>query len=407
MEKEKKILIVDDDPFSQKLTGRLLDSLPFKFKKYFAQQTQQGLMIAMNELPDLVITDWDMPVNDGISLLKKLRKKEQTKHIPIIMISAVMFSQSHYQDCLEAGAIDFFRKPLQPAQFIAKIKSLFYWQEQNILKIIKEKNFQNYLNSIMSSMTNPAVFYDDDGRCKIMNQGFRDFFETGSTGQNINFYDFFQKDDAISQKQIDAQLSEKPMRSLDHEMLMKKKPHHHKTVLFTKVPLKKEAGFPFDGIFCILRDVSDLTEKYNDLVAEKKRELAYISIKLDHVTEYNQKLFQKIQTLNPHLDPFGKKILKDILDNHKFSVFENITVAFEEHFKHMDDDFLDRLAQKHPDLTLFEKRLSTYLKMNLTTKEIAGLTFSSNKSVEMARYRLRKKFKLDSLTSLSSYLSKV
>ena len=67
---------------------------------------------------------------------------------------------------------------------------------------------------------------------------------------------------------------------------------------------------------------------------------------------------------------------------------------FEDAFNNADKDFLKRIKTKHEGLTNNDLRLCAYLRLNLSSKEIAPLLNISVKSVEMKRYRLRKKFEL-------------
>jgi len=62
------------------------------------------------------------------------------------------------------------------------------------------------------------------------------------------------------------------------------------------------------------------------------------------------------------------------------------------------------IKQKHPAITGNELKLCAYLRMNLSTKEIAQLTNISVRGVEISRYRLRKKLQISSETSLFDYL---
>jgi DNA-binding CsgD family transcriptional regulator len=80
--------------------------------------------------------------------------------------------------------------------------------------------------------------------------------------------------------------------------------------------------------------------------------------------------------------------------------WENFSI----HFDKTHSDFLIHLKEKHPDISHNELKLSAYLRMNLTTKEIAQLSSISVRGVEISRYRLRKKLQLDSEVSLYDYL---
>lgn len=69
--------------------------------------------------------------------------------------------------------------------------------------------------------------------------------------------------------------------------------------------------------------------------------------------------------------------------------------------------FFDRLKLKHPNLTSKEKKLCSYLRLGLSSKEIAGLQNINTKSIEVSRVRLRKKLKLNRENRLSEYLSQI
>ena len=69
----------------------------------------------------------------------------------------------------------------------------------------------------------------------------------------------------------------------------------------------------------------------------------------------------------------------------------------------MHSDFLTELKEKHPAITPNELKLCAYLRMNLSTKEIAKLMNISVRGVEISRYRLRKKLQIPPEASLFDY----
>ncbi len=96
-----------------------------------------------------------------------------------------------------------------------------------------------------------------------------------------------------------------------------------------------------------------------------------------------------------------KKLIKSLSED------DNMDKEWEHFSKHFDkvhSDFLVELKEKHPSITPNELKLSAYLRMNLSTKEIAQLMNISVRGVEISRYRLRKKLELPSETSLFDYL---
>ncbi|WP_129715395.1 triple tyrosine motif-containing protein [Pedobacter sp. SYP-B3415] len=80
---------------------------------------------------------------------------------------------------------------------------------------------------------------------------------------------------------------------------------------------------------------------------------------------------------------------------------------FTRHFNNVNEDFFKKLKAKFPDLTPNELKLCAYLKMNLSSKEIAQLMNITSKAIEVSRYRLRKKLQLDSETNLYDFLLSV
>jgi DNA-binding CsgD family transcriptional regulator len=91
------------------------------------------------------------------------------------------------------------------------------------------------------------------------------------------------------------------------------------------------------------------------------------------------------------------RINREVDSNKQREVFEN---AFDE----VNEDFLNKLSARYPVLTPAERRLCAFIKMNISTKEIAPLMNISARGVEIARYRIRKKLSLARDTNLMRLL---
>lgn len=74
------------------------------------------------------------------------------------------------------------------------------------------------------------------------------------------------------------------------------------------------------------------------------------------------------------------------------------------HFDHVHSNFLCEIKEKYPNITANELKLCAYLKMNLSSKEIAQLMSITIRAVEVSRYRLRKKLNISSDVNLFDYL---
>jgi DNA-binding CsgD family transcriptional regulator len=83
---------------------------------------------------------------------------------------------------------------------------------------------------------------------------------------------------------------------------------------------------------------------------------------------------------------------------------DEVLKRIEEQFDLIHNNFMKHLSEKHPDLTSNERMMCAYLKMNLSSKEIAPLLNISLRGVETIRYRIRKKINLDREENLTDYL---
>ncbi|MDT8392704.1 MAG: triple tyrosine motif-containing protein [Bacteroidales bacterium] len=83
---------------------------------------------------------------------------------------------------------------------------------------------------------------------------------------------------------------------------------------------------------------------------------------------------------------------------------ENQWEVFESHFESVHEEFLKRLKAEFPDLTPREMKLCAYLRLNISSKEIATLMNISTRGVEISRYRLRKKLRLSHDTNLTEFI---
>lgn len=112
------------------------------------------------------------------------------------------------------------------------------------------------------------------------------------------------------------------------------------------------------------------------------------------------KLLKNIPSDNPekhNVNNLLKKVNRDLRNEKNWELFNS-------YFDDVHQDFINRLKEKHADLSPKELRLCAYLRMNLSTKEIAPLMNISIRGVEISRYRLRKKLQLEHDKNLTDYL---
>ncbi|WP_244299693.1 helix-turn-helix and ligand-binding sensor domain-containing protein [Aquimarina algiphila] len=144
-------------------------------------------------------------------------------------------------------------------------------------------------------------------------------------------------------------------------------------------------------------------EKLIQDIESKNRELASSTmsiIKKNEILNTIKKELQKSETGNG-----GLKNVERIIDRNLNN--KDDWKHFEEAFNNVDKDFLKKLKAKHKDLTPHDLRFCTYLRLNLSSKEIAPLLNISVRSVEIKRYRLRKKLHLQHEESLVNYILEI
>ncbi len=142
----------------------------------------------------------------------------------------------------------------------------------------------------------------------------------------------------------------------------------------------------------------------------KSQELASSTMNLIRKNEILLEISQNLNKVAGDINdkPDTKSVLRQISkmqdDIKKNIEHDNNWKRFAENFDLVYENYLKRLSEKFPNLTISDKKLCAYLKMDLSSKDIAPLLNMSFRSVEMSRYRLRKKLELERDVNLSEFL---
>ena len=115
---KKRILVVDDTKDILLVVGRRLQS--WGYEAITADSGEEGLRMAQEQLPDLVLLDTMMPRMKGRDVCAHLKADPKTKHIPIIFLTALGLAD-HIKAGMDLGAEDYIVKPFEPAELKERI----------------------------------------------------------------------------------------------------------------------------------------------------------------------------------------------------------------------------------------------------------------------------------------------
>jgi FixJ family two-component response regulator len=146
-------------------------------------------------------------------------------------------------------------------------------------------------------------------------------------------------------------------------------------------------------------------DKLNTELEHHKKELAIAALHLANYQKRNEELLIEIKKLIPFINKEGMEIVRKIINDNKSNYESDFLDVFETQFRDIHTNFYGLLDHQHPELTPTEKKICTFLKMNLNSKEIAVLLLSTPASIEVARSKIRKKIGLDHSQSLTEYIS--
>ena len=116
-----KVLVIDDDPVILELLRVNFEIEGFDV--VCARDGDEGLAMAQELHPDVVISDIMMPRRDGLQLLSDLKGDPRTEDLPVILLSAKA-QKSEVQHGLDLGADDYITKPFDPIQLIDRLNAV-------------------------------------------------------------------------------------------------------------------------------------------------------------------------------------------------------------------------------------------------------------------------------------------
>jgi len=138
----------------------------------------------------------------------------------------------------------------------------------------------------------------------------------------------------------------------------------------------------------------------------KNRQLTSFSLSALKLSKALDSVFQSLREIlsKQNIKPSTRKNLEVIIQKFKPHSTENEWEEFRSYFEAVHPSFYKNLKKKAPNMTFNEQKVCAYIRLGMTTKEIASITFRQIRSIESTRFRIRKKLKLTANDNLYDYL---
>lgn len=118
---EPTVLVVDDENAIRDMLRMALEIADFRCID--ADNIHDAYTLVVDERPDIVLLDWMLPGGSGLEMLRRLKRGETTRELPVIMLTAKTAEDNVIQG-LDVGADDYITKPFAPRELIARVRAL-------------------------------------------------------------------------------------------------------------------------------------------------------------------------------------------------------------------------------------------------------------------------------------------
>ncbi|MBX2871864.1 MAG: response regulator, partial [Saprospiraceae bacterium] len=156
------VLLVEDNPDMQQFVSSRLER---GYRLIIASDGKEGLKKAVEQVPDLIISDIMMPKMDGLNLSKALRENSMTSHIPLILLTA-RAGQDEKIKGLETGAVEYLSKPFNTKELLIRIQNLtqkaMAMRERFSRRVVQLEPDQIKVSSVDEKFLNQLTAFVDD-----------------------------------------------------------------------------------------------------------------------------------------------------------------------------------------------------------------------------------------------------
>lgn len=261
-------------------------------------------------------------------------------------------------------------------------------------------NSRQFIRLLIDSIPHPVIYYSPEGIIRMCNNCFEK--RTGKSKQELtgtSVYRYFRREEVPFHVQQDMDIIQGR-----GAVTCEKNVFPGEAVFMVSKNLISDNQDHPAGILAVFTDVTTLKIAHEEVVNTKKAELVSCTLKVMHLNEMNTSLITDLEHVNPHTTKEGQELIQQMAHKYRMSLNEKIWNELESRFEEAFDTFYRALLEKFPGLTFNERKLCALVRSGLSSKDIALLTFQNPQSVDVARYRLRKKLQLKQEENLTDFL---
>jgi PAS domain S-box-containing protein len=352
-----KILLIDDKIDNLVALSALLKNLMPGCVVITAQSGIEGIEKAGSEFPDAILLDVKMPGMDGFQTCRRLKSDESTKHIPVIMITAIKTDPQSRVEGLEIGADAFLAKPIDQYELVSQVKvalrikeaedalreerdSLESLAKKRTAALVEEKySARDFLESVINTIADP-VFVKDDKRnfvlvnealCTIVGRPREDLL--GEDGD-----DMFPEEEVAIFREMDAAVLDTGEENVNEEFLSNLTTGEVRTIVTRKTRYIDPKKNHF--LVGVVRDITEL--KQAEEITNKAHGLLKIAEKLAHIGSWEWDIQEDEFTMSDEwLQIHG-------ITNRNLTMDELIPIAHPDDVKFVEKNFKDALDGVRP-----------------------------------------------------------
>jgi len=276
---------------------------------------------------------------------------------------------------------------------------------ENSHKLIQLSEQNNYLLNISESYFLLSQTYDYLNKTDSAYKYFKIYKQFNDSLIND------KKIKKITQMQMQFELDKK-LRETELEQTIKDAAQQRKEfILFSVIGLMCIVMLIITLLFINQRNKAQKSQlekvNLNQKLEYKNKELTTNVMYLLQKNDFIISIAKKLERTKTEFKLENKQVIQSIINDLQSNSAIETWDEFEKRFMEVHSDFKDKLSQKFPDLTPNEMKLCAFLRLNMTTKEISAITYQSVSSINMARFRLRKKMDMERDENLIAFLTQL